>query len=251
MPIARLDIVARRRQRIVAAPFAEFSVVRVQAGIKRIDDGTRRTEIPAGGYFAVAPGQLLQVENLPTADGPYVAVCLCVPHESLTGFTTATAQPSAQPWAVLPAQAALTQAFAHAEQGLADGLPDALLHHRVAELLTAVALAGFRPRLDHTLRTRERVRLLLNTRPAHTWRAEDVARHLTISSATLRRRLADEASSFRAVLEEVRLTHGLALVQGSTKPLKLIAADCGYVSPSRFAARFRERFGTTPSALRD
>jgi len=251
LPIARIDIVARRRQRIVAAPFAEFAVIHVRAGYKRIGDGTRHAEIPAGGYFAVAPGQLLHVENLPAADGPYAAVCLYVPHDSLAAFAAASAESPTQPWAVLPAHATLEQAFAYTRQGLADGLPDLLLRHRVAELLAAVALAGFRPQLGQARRACERVRLLLASRPARAWRAEDAARHLAVSPATLRRRLADEASSFRAVLEEVRLTHGLALVQGTTKPLKLIAADCGYASPSRFAARFRERFGTTPSSLRD
>lgn len=252
MPLARVDVIARHRQRLVAVPFAELAIVRVRAGRKRIGDGRQHGEISAGNYLAVAPGQLLQVENLPAASGPYGAVCLYVAQASMADFAAAAdAGPPTLPWAVLPAQAALDQAFAHAEQGIAERLPEALLRHRVAELLTALALAGFRPRLDRALSTRERVRLLLAAHPARAWRADDVAGQLAVSPATLRRRLAEESVGFRGILEEVRLGYGLAQVQGTRRPLKLIAADCGYASPSRFSARFRERFGVAPSTLRD
>lgn len=250
MPAARIEIIARRHQRIVAAPFAEYSVVHVRAGHKRITDSSGVTEIVAGTYFVVAPGTLLHVENLPADDGPYRAVCLCIPREQLAVHFQVNGIETSR-WAVLPQRSSLAQAFAHTEQGLNDSLTDALLHHRVAELLTAVILAGFQPQLEYIQRTSERIRLLLNTRPDHEWRGNEVARQLAISPATLRRRLAGEQSSFREILEEVRLTHGLALVQGTAKPLKLVAAECGYASPSRFTARFRERFGSTPSELRD
>jgi len=39
-------------------------------------------------------------------------------------------------------------------------------------------------------------------------------------------------------------------VQAGRQPLKQVAMACGYQSPSRFAARFRQRFGTLPSELR-
>nr|WP_233171603.1 helix-turn-helix transcriptional regulator [Dyella sp. ASV21] len=112
-------------------------------------------------------------------------------------------------------------------------------------------MAGFQPPLERPRRLGERIRLLLSAQPAHEWRAEDVASRLALSEATLRRRLAEETTGFRDILEEVRLVHGLALVQGTDKPLKQVAVECGYASPSRFTARFRERFGTLPSDLRD
>lgn len=249
MAIARLEIFARRRQRIAAAPFSEFSIFQVRAGRKRMGDGRRQDEIPTGGFAAVAPGQLLHVENLPPDDGAYRAVCLCLPQAMVDSDDLAPAD--ASPWAALPALRALEQAFAHVEQGVSEQLPENLLRHRVAELVAAVALAGYRPPMQLDRGLGERIRLLLNTQPAREWRAEEVAGQLALSTATLRRRLAEETASFRGILEEVRLTHGLALVQGSHKPLKQVAAECGYASPSRFTARFRERFGILPSELRD
>jgi AraC-like DNA-binding protein len=249
--LARLEIFARRRQRIAAAPFAEFSIFQVRAGSKRLGDGQRQDEIIAGGFAAVAPGQLLHVENLPPDGGTYRAVCLCLPQAMLEHASPVPGDAATPPWAPLPATRALEQAFAHAEQGVTEQLPDNLLRHRVAELVAAVAMAGFQPPLERPRRLGERIRLLLSAQPAHEWRAEDVASRLALSEATLRRRLAEETTGFRDILEEVRLVHGLALVQGTDKPLKQVAVECGYASPSRFTARFRERFGTLPSDLRD
>ncbi|WP_456868683.1 helix-turn-helix domain-containing protein [Ewingella americana] len=39
-------------------------------------------------------------------------------------------------------------------------------------------------------------------------------------------------------------------VQGNQMPIKQIACLAGYSSTSRFIARFKERFGLTPGALR-
>ncbi|MFS6666069.1 hypothetical protein WHK34_14465, partial [Staphylococcus aureus] len=92
---------------------------------------------------------------------------------------------------------ALEQAFAHVEQGVSEQLPENLLRHRVAELVAAVALAGYRPPMQRDRGLGERIRLLLNTQPAREWRAEEVAGQLALSTATLRRRLAEETASFR------------------------------------------------------
>lgn len=249
MPTARLTFFARRRQRIAAAPFPELSIFQVRAGSKRIGDGRHAGAVAVGEFGVVAPGQLLHVRNLPAPDEPYRSVCLCIPQALLETITVAPA--SEKNWAILPSSRPLAQAFAHVEQGAVEQLHDSLMRHRVAELLAAVALAGFQPSMKQTQRLAERVRLLLSSEPAREWRADDAAGHHALSTATLRRRLAEEGTGFREILEEVRITHALALVQGSDKPLKLVAAECGYASPSRFTARFRQRFGTLPSQLRD
>lgn len=248
MSIARLDIYTRRHQRIAAAPFAELSVVRIVSGQKRIDDGEHSADIDAGHYLVVAPGQLLNVENVPALEGGYVASCLSIATELL--HKRPATLPSRR-WARLAPTRELDQAFVHTEQGLRDRLPESLLHHRVAELLEALALAGFVPSTQDSRPTTERVRMLLASAPSEDWRADALAERLAMSPATLRRKLAAEQSSFRDVLEEVRLGHALALVQGGTQPLKWVAMACGYLSASRFSERFRERFGCLPSELRD
>lgn len=66
-----------------------------------------------------------------------------------------------------------------------------------------------------------------------------------MSRASLVRKLAAEGRSFRQVLTQVRLGHALSLLQQGLTPLQTALA-CGYDSPGRFAARFKEEFGLTP-----
>jgi AraC-like DNA-binding protein len=244
--LARLDIYTRLRQRIASAPFAELTVVRIGSGSKRIDNGADSVEVATGQYLAVASGQLLNIENIPAPAGVYAASCLSI----LSDLPYPRADLPPRRWARLSPNTALDQAFAHAEQGLRETLTPTLLRYRVGELLEALAFSGFMPVPREGEPTAERLRMLLATAPGDDWRAEDVAARLAMSAATLRRRLAAEHSGFRAVLEEVRLSHALALVQGSAQPLKWVALECGYQSASRFAERFRERFGCLPSELR-
>lgn len=235
---------------MAAVPFSDFVVARIRAGQKRLADGAQRAAVDPGHYLAVTPGMLLNVENLPANDGPYLSSCVTVSRELLLEKKWA-ADATPNTWAVLPPSPILDQAFAHAELGLQQQLPQAVLIHRVRELLEALALSGFRPVLANEPTIAERVRMLLARAPQRAWRAEPIAEQLAMSVATLRRKLVTEKTSFRAILEEVRLSRALTLIQTTEQPLKRIAEECGYLSPSRFATRFRMRFGTLPSELRD
>jgi transcriptional regulator GlxA family with amidase domain len=42
----------------------------------------------------------------------------------------------------------------------------------------------------------------------------------------------------------------LTLLQATSLPVTQIAMNTGYESPSRFAVRFRQRFGFAPTAVR-
>lgn len=46
------------------------------------------------------------------------------------------------------------------------------------------------------------------------------------------------------------MNRALGLLQGSDLPVAMVAAEVGYASPSRFALRFRARFGLSPGAIR-
>ena len=49
---------------------------------------------------------------------------------------------------------------------------------------------------------------------------------------------------------DARMTFALGMIQTTDLPINRIALDVGYASPSRFAVRFRERFGISPSHVR-
>ena len=75
-------------------------------------------------------------------------------------------------------------------------------------------------------------------------------RMLEVSQATLRRRLAAEGSTLTELLVDIRMSTALTLLQATTQPVSHIALAVGYESPSRFAVRFRQRFGFAPTAVR-
>ncbi|MCX8508697.1 MAG: helix-turn-helix domain-containing protein, partial [Rhodobacteraceae bacterium] len=96
----------------------------------------------------------------------------------------------------------------------------------------------------------DRLRALLIASPDRGWTAAEAARALAMSAPTLRRHLATEGAGFATLLQDVRMTHALALLQTSQQPVAMIAAAVGYDSPSRFAARFRARFAAAPHEIR-
>nr|WP_276544326.1 helix-turn-helix domain-containing protein [Pseudomonas grimontii] len=71
-----------------------------------------------------------------------------------------------------------------------------------------------------------------------------------MSEATLRRRLAQENARFEDLLVDVRMHHGLMLVQTTDWSIIRIAEASGYRSRARFAERFKQRFGYLPSSVR-
>jgi len=96
----------------------------------------------------------------------------------------------------------------------------------------------------------EALRQLLTAAPDQRWTCADAAAALHMSEAGLRRKLADERLGFRELLEDVRLTLGLALLQGTQQPMPAVAQTCGYQSVAKFSARFCARYGLTPAQLR-
>jgi len=86
--------------------------------------------------------------------------------------------------------------------------------------------------------------------PSVRWSIDDVSKKLAMSESTLRRKLQAEGASFRDLNLQVRLGHGMHLLQTTNLAISQISEQCGYQSQSRFSEMFRVRFGLTPSQLR-
>ncbi|KKD60604.1 AraC family transcriptional regulator [Grimontia sp. AD028] len=112
-----------------------------------------------------------------------------------------------------------------------------------AELQEANALRLLFPGSDKSLSEKLASYLSLNPGNAHS--VESVAADFSMSSATLKRKLAAENTSFRHILTNVRMVYALSLMQNSRSQLN-IALACGYQSEARFSQRFKEVFGLTP-----
>jgi AraC-like DNA-binding protein len=77
-----------------------------------------------------------------------------------------------------------------------------------------------------------------------------VADLFSISERSLRRRLAEEGSSFQALVAEARLTAARQLLEETRLPVSAIATVLGYADLTAFSRAFRGWTGKPPTALR-
>ncbi|MBX3248164.1 MAG: AraC family transcriptional regulator ligand-binding domain-containing protein [Myxococcales bacterium] len=146
-----------------------------------------------------------------------------------------------------------------------DGNVDALLldesHLSLPVVTRNVAVAAYLERrcealleeLDQSEREDDVVarlrRYLMNLVPERPPSRRLAARWLGMSERTLQRRLRERGTSFRAVLDEVRLTVAHVLLeQGQT--VDTVATLTGFASPSAFHRAYRRWCGVTPGATR-
>ncbi|WP_435103631.1 helix-turn-helix transcriptional regulator [Arhodomonas sp. AD133] len=242
---------ARRGYRLERVRIGAPTLIVVLRGEKTLFYGGQPIVGHSGDWLGLPAGCEMDVINRPE-HGLYHA--LAIPfNASDIAAVRALAQPPAIDRATdirIHTTPPMWQALVHYAETHADA-PPALLAHRRREVLLAALLEEATPQLligpgDSTA---TRVAHLLATDPAAPWCAPDVAQRLAVSEATLRRRLAAEHTSFRERLVEVRLATGLSLLQQGGVSVAEAASRCGYDSPSRFAQRFRERFGTSPSTV--
>jgi AraC-like DNA-binding protein len=81
-------------------------------------------------------------------------------------------------------------------------------------------------------------------------RAAEAAAALGLSERSLRRRLQDEGSSYRAVLDDTRLRKAERLLRDDRLPVEAIAQQLGYGEAAAFIHAFRRWTGSTPAAFR-
>ncbi|MFE6922071.1 AraC family transcriptional regulator [Nocardia sp. NPDC057663] len=79
---------------------------------------------------------------------------------------------------------------------------------------------------------------------------EQVARELGTSPRTLRRRLAEAGTGYRALVDEVRCTLAEEMLSGTPLSVDDIAIRLGYAEATPFIHAFKRWTGTTPSAYR-
>ena len=265
LPAPFLDALAARAEAGGIFPLVQSGAYRLRA--VRCDSpflvlplaGRKRVHLPGGpldcavGSFAFwqQPCQL-DVENIPDAGGDYRA--LVIPFDWALVELARGLLDRHQPLALsqaLVASGPLESVAGALDELIGGETVDALAReHLLVGLLLALARAGhdgFRRARNPSLA--ERIRLRIAAEPARAWTSALLEVEFAISGATLRRRLAEEDCSLRALLREARLHHGLNLLQTSRKPLKTIAQASGYRSTTQFAQRFTERFGVEAATV--
>jgi len=80
--------------------------------------------------------------------------------------------------------------------------------------------------------------------------AEELSSHLYMTPRTLRRKLSDQGTSFRAIVRELRREAAKKLIIESKLTIEDIAISIGFNDVSNFRAAFKKWTGYTPASLR-
>lgn len=249
---------ARSPQQLRAVPLHSPAVGLVLNGRKELRVGSSEQTLRPGQLMLWPANCDLYFGNYPEgAEGIYLALIFGFSPRAIEQFarqygahTRAWEQPPQ--WSAevpLPVLLAMTQWVQLCMEGPVDA---EIAHHRQVELLLLLSHHGLAGNLLMARQPawRQRVAHLLSLDPARRWEAAEVSERLGCADSSLRRHLHEEGTSFRDLLEEVRLVAGLALLQETFWPIARVAAEVGYDSHSRFSERFRLRFGMTPSELK-
>ncbi len=253
-------IVTHRAQPIRRVPVSEPVLVAVLEGHKEVHLAGPSDRFFAGELLVLPATLTPDIVNVPDPQtGLYRALVVPFPRPLTESFkrTFPEACVGAQPAAVsirVAARPGLALALLQLVECLASEPPPSAAQAKVrglAVLLAVVEECGCQlPLLVVSESPVAQLRSLVNLAPGHPWSVADAAHRLRLSEATLRRRLAAAGVRFRGLVEEARLAHALGLLQTTRHPVGEISAACGYESASRFAARFRRRFGLPPSRFR-
>ena len=115
-------------------------------------------------------------------------------------------------------------------------------------LLRALPIVVWPYRGDRRLA--ERVRQALRDAPADGRNANALAAALHCSPRSLHRQLQAEGATLQALKDEAARETACALLLRSTRPIKQIAAECGFCNEKSFSRAFRGWTGLPPAAWR-
>jgi AraC-like DNA-binding protein len=96
----------------------------------------------------------------------------------------------------------------------------------------------------------QQVRQALVAHPGQAHSADGIAGLLHMSSRTLHRQLKEEGASLQQLKDEVRCERAKDLLYRTSKPLKQVAAACGFRNEKSFLRAFRQWTGTSPAEFR-
>ncbi|MGA1805284.1 helix-turn-helix domain-containing protein [Rhizobium sp. HT1-10] len=250
--------VARHRETISELSMPAAGLVIVIEGRKEVLWGAKRNIYQAGDAFVLPAGSEIDVVNEPDTDtGIYRAL--------FVRFSRALVIEAARLWPQLttrdvPLVSSITisptlcSAIIHSGEALARPLELSrrVVDHRVLEVLLILAEQGalrLTPKYVDGSVT-EAVRLLIRHRLDRAWSTAAVAASLSMSEATLRRRLRDENHSLRALLLAERMQAAYLILSDRDADVADAVAATGYASRSHFTRHFQDAFGQAPSSVR-
>ena len=248
--------IQQRHQARFQRLFMTFPMLMViRQGVKQVRlSNNNLLQIHPGHALAVSGGETIDVWNIPPENGPYRAEIFAFSENVIPASGKEGIPERSGMIKLVPEMEEVATAFRETLE-TADTIPADITEHRARELVLWIKHAGITlTRAPATVANLTRV--LIDTDPGREWSTQDVldglAKHKqAMSEATLRRKLSDAETSITEIISESRIALALTLLQSQQESITRVASTCGFSSPSRFAAKFKERFGILPSHFRN
>ncbi|BCP56074.1 AraC family transcriptional regulator [Kaistia sp. 32K] len=249
--------VTRSRETIAQLVTQTAGLIIVIEGRKEIIEGVDHRHYAAGDAFVLPAGARVDVVNDPDSEtGFYRALFISFPRELVIEAARLWPQFIGQEErAGKPVISAdLCSAIVHCAEALSRRIAASrrVTDHRILEILLILAEQGILPLVPKYVdgSVVEAVRRLVRHRLHLPWTAASVAAELSMSEATLRRRLRAEAQSLQMLLRTERMRAAYVILADRDADVADALAATGYRSRSHFSRHFQESFGTSPSSVR-
>jgi AraC-like DNA-binding protein len=236
--------------------FESPALIFVLNGTKTLRRENQTYIIRAGECVAIDAGLTFEIVNEISTSGDYEAwwmtwepSLLSERHQRLSRAENNTVSV----WPIRKIEPAFQQSIEKALTALSDGasVPTNIARHQLHEILIWLEHYGVQFQPIEISSVSGKIRQLIAGDPAYKWSAPHLAKLMAMSEATLRRRLVSEQGSLTELIIDVRMNFALTLLQSTDYPVSQIALYVGYESQSKFAIRFRKRFGFSPMMVRE
>lgn len=222
----------------------------VRRGCKRISSDRIDLEEGPGAAIVLPMNGEWTVVNEIAAGGDYQADAFVFSPELVAAYADSNRAPLREAATFRP-DADFEGALERAGRALTEAdQPDTIRRHLLGEIIVRLDALGMNLRPGEGESLQDRIRALVGSDVAAEWTANRVTSALGVSEATLRRKLASSGTSLTDILVDIRMTRAVGLLQATELPINQVALEVGYESASKFAARFRERFGMAPRDIR-
>jgi AraC-like DNA-binding protein len=235
-------------------PIPDSVLIIVRSGRKVATSGKLHVSGGPGEIVGIAGGEAIDLINYgPDSGGSYEADAFGF-DDSLVREIGANLPDSCRRVGLFSFKPGIVfeSSFAAAREALdpANNLPPEIARHRMSELLVWLVREGIYFSTRREANAATRVRELVRSDCSREWSADEIAGTLGMSEATLRRRLREHGQSLSEAVSDARMSMALGILHSSSLPIDRVALEVGYASPSKFAMRFRARFGLSPSEIR-
>lgn len=230
-------------------------VILVLQGTKIIELDHQKSTVHAGEILVIPAGTTLDIINLNPVNDSYLACYFTWESKPLKYYEKMRAGHHSKYLENIKILKNIPESFKESFLQISHQLttidhPD-LVNHKFVEILIWLEQMGIVFSSAENLTLSQKITQLISQAPNQKWQAKEIAQHFHLGESTMRRHLANENTSVSQLIQNVRTSYGLTLLQTTHWNIEDIAQEAGYESGSRFAYYFRQRFGFLPSEMKN